>query len=424
MRKIISIINFFSTYNRKRLLENFIFLSLLQMVYYIIPLITFPYLIKVLGTEKFGLISFSQAFIYYFVILTDYGFNLSATRSISVNRNNQQKISEIFNGVMFLKLIFLIITFILMTIIVFSFKKFYENWLLYLLTYGLVIGQSLFPIWLFQGMEKMKYITLINVLAKVIFTIAIFIFVKNSADYILVPFFNSLGFILAGIISLIIAIKNFHIKFYLPNYSTLKYYFKDGWIFFKTTVFLSAYRESNIFILGLITNNTITSYYAIAEKTIKIIQSIQTPLGQALYPHVCNKYASDSNNFTQYHFKYQKIIYLFYLVIAIVTFLFSNYIIKIITGLTINEAIINLKILSFVLIIGGLNYYHGILGLIPLKLENLFSTFVTITGLINIILCIILSYIYKDIGASLSLLISETLLLFLILNKLYNLSKK
>lgn len=115
---------------------------------------------------------------------------------------------------------------------------------------------------------------------------------------------------------------------------------------------------------------------------------------------------------------------MFYLVIAIVTFLFSNYIIKIITGLTINEAIINLKILSFVLIIGGLNYYHGILGLIPLKLENLFSTFVTITGLINIILCIILSYIYKDIGASLSLLISETLLLFLILNKLYNLSKK
>ena len=96
-----------------------------------------------------------------------------------------------------------------MSIIVFSFKKFKQDWLIYYLDFGMVLGQTLFPICFFQGMERMKYITFLNVFAKLIFTIAIFIFVKRSSDYLYVPLLNSLGFILAGILALFLHVSNY-----------------------------------------------------------------------------------------------------------------------------------------------------------------------------------------------------------------------
>ena len=220
--------NIANTEDKKRLLSNFFSLSLLQTFTYILPLLTLPYLVRVLGVENFGLVMFAQAFIMFFNILVDYGFNLSATREVSVHRDDKEKLTEIFSSVMSIKFILIIISFLILSIVVFSFEKFSIHWELYLLTFLMIIGQALFPVWYFQGLERMKYITIVNITSKLIFTIAIFVFIQSESDYILVPILNGLGFIIGGLYSLWIVYKNFNQKFSLQGKQTMLIYLNDS----------------------------------------------------------------------------------------------------------------------------------------------------------------------------------------------------
>lgn len=275
--------------DKKRLASNFLSLSALQVFTYVLPLLTLPYLVRVLGVEKYGLVMFAQSVIMFFSILVDYGFNLSATREVSIHRDNKEKITEIFSSVIIIKLGLMIVSLFLLTVIVFSFEKFYVDKELYFITYLIVVGQGLFPVWYFQGLERMKYITLINILSRVIFTIAIFIFIHEEDDYILLPVLNGLGVISGSIYSLYIIKKVFNQKFVFQGFGTLYKYFKDSTNFFFSRVSVSIYTSANAIVLGLFTNNTMVGYYSIAEKLYQAIQGLYGPITQALYPYVAKE---------------------------------------------------------------------------------------------------------------------------------------
>jgi PST family polysaccharide transporter len=408
----------FKSDTRKRLIENFLSLSVLQIANYVLPLITLPYLARALGPEKFGLIAFSQAFIWYFMILTDYGFNLSATREIAIYRENKEKVSEIFSSVMIIKFFLFLLALGIMSAIIFAFEKFRQDWEMYYLTFGMVLGQVLFPVWFFQGMERMKYITFLNILSKLIFTIAIFIFVRKVEDYLYVPLLNSLGFMVAGVLGLWIALKDFGIEFKIPSWKEIKYQLKEGWYIFISTVAISLYTISNTFILGLFANNTIVGYYSAAEKTIKAIQGLSNPISQTIYPYVSKLMHESRESGIKFLRKVTFLIGGFNLALSLSIFIFADLIVKIVLGAQYTESVIVLKILAFLPFIIGLSNVFGIQTMLTLNFKKAFSKILISASFLNLVLAFILVPSLKHVGISISVLISEifvTLSMFIFL---------
>jgi PST family polysaccharide transporter len=404
----------FGSETKKRLFENFLSLSVLRGLNYILPLITLPYLVRVLGTEKYGLIAFAQAFIGYFMILTDYGFNLSATREISINREDKQKVSEIFSSVLTIKFFLCILSFLILVSLSFI-PKFKKDWLVYIFTFGMVLGNILFPVWFFQGIEKMRYITILNIVAKSIFTVCIFIFIKKMSDFLYVPLINSLGYLVAGVLSLRIVFKNFAVKFVIPSFENIKHQLKEGWHIFISTIAISLYTISNTFILGLFTNNTIVGYYAAAEKIVKVIQSMLTPIFQTVYPYI-SKLANESKekalNFIK---KLLKIIGLGSFIISFSLFIFSTQIVYILLGSQFQNSIIVLKILAFLPLIIGVATVYATLFLLGFGYIKQWKRIILMCSALDIVFIFIFvgALSLKHIGVSISWLLTEICVLLL-----------
>ncbi|HHS48700.1 MAG TPA: flippase [Desulfurella acetivorans] len=404
--------------NKKLVFQNIFFLGLMQGANYILPFITIPYLVRTIGIEKYGLVAFAQSFAAYFVIFTDYGFSLSATKLISINRDNPQKISEVFSSVLFVKLAFVILSVILSTVLIFSFEKFYSEYEIFYFSLLILIGQTLFPVWLFQGLEKMRYITFINILIKLFFTLCIFVFIRQEKDYLYVPLINSLGFLVGGLVAFYVAIKQFNIKFSF-NLANIRDQIIDGWHLFLAMLSTNIYKSANTFFLGLVSTNTAVGYYALASKIIISLQALMSPIGQSLYPHLSKRYHTISKkDAIRNLFSIAKYYGLILFVIVFLVLISSDFIIKIIAAKPMIEAVIDMRILSFVILFGSFNYLFGTIGLINLNFERYFTKCIMFVSIFDIITCLTLGYFFKDLGASIAFVASEFFLLLLVFSKI------
>ena len=269
-----------------KLLSNFFSLSSLQAVNMFLPLLTLPYLVRVLGVSNFGLLSFSLSIIMYFNILVSFGFELSATKDISVNRQNIKDISDIFYTVLFIKLTLFFLSLIILSVLMLYINEIKDNFLLYYTTFGVVLGNVLFPSWFFQGMESMKHITYISVIIKIITTASIFSFVTESNNYIYVPLINSLGSIFGGFISLFVSIKLFKINFIFPSKESFIYRIKNSFHYFLSRIANNGSRYYATTLIGLYFGNSIVGYYSMVEKLFYALMSVAGVISQVLYPYM------------------------------------------------------------------------------------------------------------------------------------------
>lgn len=396
----------------KKLISNVLTLSIVQGLNYLLPLITIPYLIKVIGIEKFGLLAFATVIVSYFQTLIDYGFNLNATKNVALNRYNVIKLSEIFSAVIMIQLFFFIFSAILLLGLITFFDTFFIEYLVYWFTFFGLLGHILFPMWFFQGIEQMRYITFFHMFAKLFFTVMIFVFIKEKNDFLLIPVLNSCGLILSGIYAFILVQKKFTIRFKFQHFSILLYYLKEGWHIFISRIFVTGYMNMGLLMLGILVNNMAVGYYSVAEKIIGAVHGVYVPMQQTFYPHLVSLKEKHQAAFFPF---IKKIVYL-YCAIGLVLFCVVNYfateIIVFINGNLDNTINIIYFILTFTILLSP----FGSLLTHILVIEKKDKEFYKITQLVFFIYSVTAYFLItfiNEIGLALSTVLTQLIVISL-----------
>lgn len=282
MARLQQFLNFLK--KRKTVVQNFSYLSLLQLVLLFAPLITYPYLVGVLGLELYGIIVSSQMLMNYAGVIIDFGTNEVCAKHVSLNRNNPQKLSEIVSSVLVIRLTMAFLCFWVYLLVVYMIPVYRMNMPLFILTYGMLMQEVLFPQYFFQGIEKMMYPTLLSIVIKAIFIVAIFIVIKHPSDYIYVPLLYMLGYSISSAVGLYIVIGKMGIKFYWPKWKQIKIYVTDSTPLLATSIVCTIKDKFNYFFIGSSIGMAEVSIYdlgiklnGLLSKPVSILQTVMFP---------------------------------------------------------------------------------------------------------------------------------------------------
>lgn len=403
-------------YKDKVLRKNFSYLFLLQIANYIIPLFLFPYLGRVLGTENFGKIMFAQAVIAYFVLFTDFGFNVSSTKEIADALGDKQKISDTFWNTMLAKSLFLLASLIVFMPIVYSFERFNNEHLLFIISFINVLSSVLLPLWLFQGLEKMGLIVAVNTIPRILMCLATVYFVKTEKDYNLALLIQVLANLVSALLSLIIVFQLKLVNFIKPSFQKAKMQIKNGWHIFATSLSSNLYTTTNTVVLGLLVGDIAVGIYSASDKIIRAIIGILSSITQVIFPRVNVYYNESKQKSISFIKQIIKLVSIACIIIGVIIYFSADQIIMLLfKGGDFKNSV---KVLQYSVLLPLFSVVNGIIAI------NIFITFglkknllqIVFIGCLFSLICISPLVLYfKEIGAVICATITEIVIFVLLI---------
>ncbi|MBD7947948.1 flippase [Psychrobacter communis] len=386
----------------KVLASNFGYLMLLQIAGYIFPLITIPYLARVIGVEGFGKIAFAAAVVVWFQTVADWGFKYTATRDVARNRDDLEKVSEIFSNVLWARIVLMLLSFTLLIIAIATIPYFKENQSILLITFLLVPGHILFPDWFFQAMERMRFITIFNLGSKALFTALVFVFIKEKTDFILQPLFITLGYAVSGLFSMYIVVAKWKVKILPPKPTAIYSTINSSTDVFINNIMPNLYNSFSIVLLGFYGGSVSTGLLDAGSKFIGIFQQFITVISRVFFPFLSRR--SEKHNILV------KINLSVSIAASVILFSLAPIIIKIFFTEEFYQAIPILQIMSVSIIFLSLSNVYGLNYLIIHGYEKDLRNITFIVSFIGFVLSFPLVYFYDFIGAAIIITLTRGIL--------------
>ncbi len=299
--------------NARVLAGNFLALSVLKAVGYLFPLVTLPYLTAVVGVEKFGELAFASAIMVFVETVTDWGFNYTATRDVAQNRERLDVVSRIFSEVLFSKALLMMLCFGGLYLSTVWIPALRDYRLLLLLTFAYIPGHILFPDWLFQAFEQMKYITIFNVLSKTLFTVLVFVVIRRQSDYIYQPLLVACGYLVSGIAAQWIILRKFRVRVLVPGLRAMYGRLRQSTDMFVCLFLPNLYTNFTTVYLETCCGKAATGLYSGGKRFLDLVDQLTQVLSRTFFPFLARH--------REKHFIYVRISGVISIVASLVLFL-------------------------------------------------------------------------------------------------------
>lgn len=373
---------------KNTLFKNIGFLGFSQAANYILPLVTIPYITRIVGPENYGLIEFATVAMLYFSALVIYGFNTTATRKIAETPHNIKKVSFVFSAALTSRLLLFIISAVLFLVSLLVIPKFQGQHIMMIYAFPIVLGWAVYPDFLFQGLQKLKVVALANFAVKTLAAILVFVLLKSAEDFYYVLGINAAAQVIVGLATLVYAFKSIDgLRFQWATAKAIKTSIAGGTYVFLSHFFTRISTFGTIVFIGFMLQKEEVGLFAAGWKLIMVAQSfLFLPLFGALFPYLANLYRSNRD---QYFAQFKRAL-LAMLVITLISsailFLAPAFFVKIVFGESYLSIVPYLKIMAPILIFTTLSHFGLHQGLIILKRDKRYLQVIVGVGLLSLLM--------------------------------------
>lgn len=393
------------------ILRNLFSLSILHVLGMVLPLITYPYLIRIVGIDNFGKVNFVLSLLTFAIMVIDFGYSYIGPKEISVNRNDNKRISEIFTRIVLSKILLLVaVALISMSFIALAPEPDHK---LYLFSLVYLTGLALNPAWFFQGIEKMHFITIFDSVAKVISTILVFITITKQSHIVYYLPILGLGSLLSCGVGYYHIFSRHSIRFTIPAFKMLLNEYRKGFPIFIGQLSMHLLSNANIILLGFLSTSYFLGLYSVADKIAKIPWAVSGIMSTVLFPMVCKQTLNGLDAVWIGMKKYLMLLVGFIIIVVMGGIVFKEPLIHIFYKSDTTLITPPYIVLMLNVVIVTLNIPLNLI-LLAYSRNIIYMRLFAVTTVIHFILSIILIKYYGIFGASISTLLTYSILLLLL----------
>jgi putative LPS biosynthesis related flippase len=385
--------------------KNFAYKSVLTLSTYLINFITFPYVARVLGVERIGLVNFVDNTVNYFLLFATMGVGLLGVREIAAVKEDKKRRDQVYSSMLALNLLFTLVSLGIYLLCISTIPKLCQYDELFYIGTAKILFTVFLVEWFFTGVENFRYITLRSILIKVLYIISVFLFVRDTSDY-------RLYFILTvGVVVLNALINQLYIRKFVRvrwNNIQLFKYLKQNVTLGIYTLMTSMYLTFNVMYLGLVSNNTEVGYYTTAFKLYSVILGFFTAFTNVMLPRMSSLLANGEKD------RFQELVNRSFSVMAtccipliLCNMILAPQIIYILSGPGYEGAILPMRIIMPAAFAVGMAQVLAIQVLMPMKKDKVLLVASIIGAVVSLLINLLVVPSVASVGSAIVLVCSE-----------------
>lgn len=383
----------------KTLVRNFGFLSVLEVTTKIFPLITLPYLARVLGVECFGVLAIGTAVVAYFQSVTNYSFEYRSVRDAARVRGSIEDFSKIVSLTFFSKALLMLLSILLLSLLTCTIPFMRQHAAVIWFTFLIIPSCVLNTDWVFQALEDMKYITIRSVSARLLFTVLVFVLIKSPDDYLMQPILTAFGSLVPCLWGIAVLRKKYGVRFYCPKLAESLRMLREGFNLFVTLFLPTIYTQLNTLLLGTYNGKAATGIYSGGTRFTSLSYSLFQIVSRTFYPFFARRMDK--------HKLYVKFTMLVALCISLVFFFFAKPLVHVFLGQEFYETIKVLRIVAFTPIAVALMNCYGTNYLVLKGQERTMRNIIIVVTVIGLIFGIVGAKEFSYVGVAVASLVTQ-----------------